>query len=125
MFVQRVKQAMEEKGISQADLVKLTGISKGSISQYLSGKNIPRQKKLNAIANALNVTPEWLTESENKKITVQQAAELMGLDVQSVRVGMQVGALPIGSVWKAEGKRKYTYYISPKKFTEYTGIKLT
>lgn len=89
MFVQRVKQAMSEQGISQSELVKLTGISRSGISQYLSGKNIPRQKALTAIADALNVSPEWLVEGDNKKITVQQAAELMGLDVQSVRIGIQ------------------------------------
>lgn len=123
MFVQRVKQAMEEKGISQADLVRLTGLSKSSISQYLSGKNIPRQKALTAIADALSVTPEWLTKSENKKITVQQAAELMHLTPQHIRIGLQKGLIPIGHAVKMNGNR-YSYYISPKKFTEYTGIKL-
>lgn len=124
MLVLKLKQAMEEKGISQADLVRLTGISKGSISQYLSGKNIPRQKKLNAIANALNVSPEWLTEGDCKKITIQQAAELMGKSQQFIRVGLQQKILPFGAAIQISGK-KYTYYISPKKFTEHTGIKLT
>ncbi len=39
MFVQRVKQAMSEQGISQSELVKLTGISRSGISQYFSDKN--------------------------------------------------------------------------------------
>ena len=46
MFVQRVKQAMSEQNISQAELVKLTGISKGSISQYLSGRMCRVKRKL-------------------------------------------------------------------------------
>lgn len=124
MFLLRLRQVMKEKGISQADLVRLTGISRSGISQYLSGKNIPRQEKLNAIAYALNVSPEWLVESDNKKITVQHAADLMGIDVQSLRIAMQQNALPIGAVWKSKGGKNYTYYISPKKFTEYTGIKV-
>ncbi len=123
MFLQRVKQAMTEQGISQSELVKLTGISRSGISQYLSGKNIPRQKALTAIANALNVTPEWLVEGDHKKITVQQAAELMGTSPQHIRVGLQKGVIPIGHALKINGNR-YSYYISPKKFTEYTGIKL-
>lgn len=123
MFVQRVKQAMTEQGISQSELVKLTGISRSGISQYLSGKNIPRQKALTAIANALNVTSEWLTEGSDKKMTVKQAAELMGVSPQFIRVALQQKELPFGAAVKV-GKERYTYYISPKKFTEYTGIKL-
>lgn len=125
MFVQRVKQAMSEQNISQAELVKLTGISKGSISQYLSGRNVPRQKKIIAIANALNVSLEWLVEGDCQKITVKQAAELMGKSQQFIRVGLQQNALPIGTAIKIGNSSKYTYYISPKKFMEYTGIKLT
>ncbi len=123
MFVQRLKQAMTEKGISQSELVKLTGISRSGISQYLSGKNIPRKKALNIIAKALNVTPEWLIEGGSKKITVQQAADLMGVSPQFIRVALQQKELPFGAAVKV-GKERYTYYISPKKFTEYTGIKL-
>lgn len=123
MFVQRVKQVMTEQGISQSELVKLTGISRSGISQYLSGKNIPRQKALTAIANALNVTSEWLTEGSDKKMTVKQAAELMGVSPQFIRVALQQKELPFGAAVKV-GKERYTYYISPKKFTEYTGIKL-
>ena len=123
MFVQRVKQVMTEQGISQSELVKLTGISRSGISQYLSGKNIPRQKALTAIANALNVTSEWLTEGSDKKMTVKQAADLMGVSPQFIRVALQQKELPFGAAVKV-GKERYTYYISPKKFTEYTGIKL-
>ena len=124
MFVQRVKQAMSEQGISQSELVKLTGISRSGISQYLSGKNIPRKKALTSIANALNVTPEWLTANESKKITVQQAAELMGMDAQTLRIGLQENAFPFGTAWKSPNAKNFTYVIYPKKFTEYTGIKL-
>lgn len=114
---------MKEKGISQADLVRLTGISRSGISQYLSGKNIPRQEKLNAIAYALNVSPEWLVESDNKKITVQFIADLMNTTPQTVRIGLQLGELPFGVAYKVGGKR-YTYLFYPEKIKEYFGIKL-
>ncbi len=59
----------------------------------------------------------------NRKITVQQAADLMGVSPQFIRVALQQKELPFGAAVKV-GKERYTYYISPKKFTEYTGIKL-
>lgn len=123
MFVQRVKQAMNEQGISQSELVKITGISRSGISQYLSGKNIPRKKALTAIANALNVSPEWLVESDNKKITVQFIADLMNTTPQTVRICLQQGEFPFGVAVKVGGKR-YTYLFYPEKVKEYFGIKL-
>lgn len=113
---------MNEKGISQAELSRLTGLQRSSISQYLSGRNTPRQKALDAIAGALGVTAADLSSGE-KKITVKTAAELMGVSEQFVRVAMQQKQLPIGTAVKLTGS-KYTYYISPKLFTEYTGIKI-
>lgn len=124
MFIQRAKQTMSEKGITQAELVRMTGLSKSGVSQYLSGKSKPSDRAIIKIAEALGVTADYLTEGDTPRLTVQQAAELMGLDVQSVRVGIQKGALPIGSAWKADGSNKYTYYVSPKLFTEFTGIRI-
>jgi len=54
-------------------------------------------------------------------ITVKEAALLMSVGPQFVRVGIQQGVLPFGSAVKINGDR-YTYYISPTKFAEYVGI---
>lgn len=56
-------------------------------------------------------------------ITVKEAAKLMGVSPQFVRVQMQRNLLPIGCV-KKNPQGKCRYYISPKLFEEYTGIKL-
>lgn len=56
-----------------------------------------------------------------KKLSVKETAELMGVSCQYVRVGIQKGILPFGYAVKIGGNR-YTYYISPEKFREHTGI---
>lgn len=56
----RLKKAMELRGITQAELVKRTGIGKSSISTYLSGEYIPKQKNTYKLAKALNVNEAWL-----------------------------------------------------------------
>lgn len=122
MFIDNVTQLMNEKGISQAELSRRTGLPRSSISQYLSGRNKPRDKALEAIAGALGVKTEALTAGDTK-LTVKIAADLMGVSEQFVRVAMQQKQLPIGTAVKLTGS-KYTYYISPKLFTEYTGIKV-
>ncbi len=56
-------------------------------------------------------------------LPVKDAARLMGVCQQFVRVGLQRGILPFGYAIQISGK-KYTYYISPEKFTEHTGIQI-
>lgn len=43
-FAERLKHAMNEAHMSQSELSSKTGITKASISQYLSGKNQPREQ---------------------------------------------------------------------------------
>ena len=57
---QRIKEALLIRGMKQQDLVRLTGIGKSGISQYISGKFVPRQNATYAIAKALNVSEAWL-----------------------------------------------------------------
>ena len=56
----RLRDAMCHTGKTQADLVRDTGISKGTLSRYLSGKFEPKQIAINKLAIALNVAEMWL-----------------------------------------------------------------
>lgn len=58
---QRLKYAVELRGVSQAELSRATKIDKGSISLYISGKYPPKSDKLYKLAMALNVDPVWLS----------------------------------------------------------------
>ena len=57
---ERMKLALELRGMKQADLVKRTGIGKSSISTYLTGEYEPKQKNIYKIAQALQVSEAWL-----------------------------------------------------------------
>ena len=56
-----------------------------------------------------------------KNLSVEVAARYMGVNPQFVRVGLQKGLLNFGTAVQIGGGR-YTYYISPVKFCEFTGI---
>lgn len=56
----RLRTALEMRGMKQAELVELTGIGKSSISTYLRGSYIPKQKNIYKMAKALNVNAAWL-----------------------------------------------------------------
>ena len=56
----RIKEAMDILDMKPTDLVRITGIPKGTMSQYLSGKYEPSQPRTELIAKALNVDEAWL-----------------------------------------------------------------
>lgn len=56
----RIKEGMAIRDLKQSDLVERTGISKGALSSYISGKYVPKQNNIYKIAKALNVNEAWL-----------------------------------------------------------------
>lgn len=84
---QRLKEAMEKKGLRQVDVIERakpyfekynSKLSKQDLSQYISGKVEPGQRKLSILAAALGVNEAWL----------------MGLDVPDAPYEKEKSALP-------------------------------
>lgn len=69
-FYERLKAALTEKGVTQTELSKRTGIDKATISHYVSGSYKAKSENLYLIARALDVSEPWL----------------MGLDVPMKRI---------------------------------------
>lgn len=49
-FASRLKQAMNERNVSQVELAAQIGKGKSSVSQYISGKNVPKEDVQKQIA---------------------------------------------------------------------------
>lgn len=65
----RLKEVMEERALRQSDLIAMckplcekygVKIGRSDLSQYLSGKYVPRRNKLHVLSLALGVNPGWL-----------------------------------------------------------------
>ena len=56
----RLKQALDLRGMRAVDLVDKTGIPKGTISYYLSGQSKPKSDRIYLLAQALDVSEAWL-----------------------------------------------------------------
>lgn len=56
----RIKEALEIRGITQSELAEKAKIDKGQLSLYISGKYKPRQRNIDALSTALNVSEAWL-----------------------------------------------------------------
>lgn len=57
---QRLNEAFSASGLTQTELCNRTGINKGAMSCYLSGQYFPKQRSLEALADALNVSIPYL-----------------------------------------------------------------
>lgn len=56
----RLRYAMDARGLRAVDIVERAGIPKGTISYYLNGKTEPKADRLYVLAKVLNVNEAWL-----------------------------------------------------------------
>ena len=128
----------EAKGVKDSDVVKATGITKSTFSDWKSGRSKPKNEKLQKIADYFGVTVDYLmtgeTPSDKKEVTLtprderdiekildQTKEQLLSQEglmfdgkpatpeaVDSILSAMQVGM----ELAKKKNKEKYT----PKKY---------
>ena len=121
-FASGLKRAMKEAEISQTELAIAIGKGKSSISQYLSGKNIPRGGIQEKIAEALNCTVEELNSeklinqrSKPGNVSVEEAAKALGKSAQFIRLALQRGVVPFGFAVSLQ----YIYDLSKEGFISF------
>lgn len=91
----RLKTIMNERNLKQIDILKLTEpfcheydikMNKSDLSQYVSGKVEPNQKKLFILGKALNVSEAWLmgydvSRERKNEGTTKNALDLHVLEI--------------------------------------------
>lgn len=132
MFSERLKQAMQDLHLNQVQACGLTGKSKGSISQYLSGKQVPSEDVQRSIATALGLASDYFakpdkavvalpkTELRNKvieRLDVREAAKIMRMNANTIREGLQQGRFPWGYAIQTSENR-WVYFINAKRFAK-------
>lgn len=135
-FSEKLKQAMQELHLNQRQVCGMTGKSKGSVSQYLSGKQIPSEDVQRDIAVSLGIDPDYFTREDPtvvvmpkealadgkiKKLLPEDVAVLMGLGKETVRLGLQQGVFPWGYAIKTS-EHRWSYFINAKRFAEIEGV---
>lgn len=76
----RLNEAMRLRQTTVSELAKKSGLSKSSVSRYLSGENIPRSIAIGKLANALNVSPTWIL---GYKVTID-GKEIVEIDTDKL-----------------------------------------
>lgn len=140
MFKDRLKQAMQDLGLNQVQVCAMIGKSKASVSQYLSGKQVPSEDVQATIAMSLGLTKGYFTKVEEippikavepvarrtgsiKRLTVEQAAKLLGVDNMTVSKGLRQGVFPWGYGIKTTDK-SWTYIINAESFARIEGVQI-
>jgi len=59
-FIERLKELRIEKGISQAQLAKDTGLSQSAIAYWETGQRIPNAQAVIILAKYFNVSTDYL-----------------------------------------------------------------
>jgi transcriptional regulator with XRE-family HTH domain len=59
-FAERLREAIDKRDVSMAEVARQTNISTAAISRYLRGDYEPKQDKMYALAKYLMVNPAWL-----------------------------------------------------------------
>ena len=81
----RLKEAMLIANKTQADLVRETGLSKSTLSRYLSGNFEPKQNAVAKLASSLNVSEMWLWGYDVPKESKKEAATQKDSDMSEAR----------------------------------------
>lgn len=138
-FNEKLKKAMQELGITQKQLVGITGIHKSSISQYLAGNTIPTEERQKDMALSLGLAPDYFAEKRVKackklkktisancgveRLSVVDAAKLLGINHDTVRKGLQQGVFPWGYAIQTRENR-WVYFVNAARFAEIEKIKI-
>ena len=73
-FSKRLKELRLAHGETQRDLANAIEVGRTTISEYESGKIVPKQEGLLRIANHFNVSVDYLTGVSNERATRKQNA---------------------------------------------------
>lgn len=134
-FNEKLKKAMQDLGISQAQLVGMTGIGKSSISQYFSGKNTPTAERQKHIAVSLSLAPDYFEQDEPvvklaktnsgviAELRPKDAAKLMRMNHKTVEQGLKQGVFPWGYAIQTS-ENHHRYFINARRFAEIEGIEV-
>ena len=93
-FSQRLREALDARGMKQVELAEKSQISKSSISRYLKGDWEGKQSAVYALAKALGVTEAWLVGYD---VPMEESSNVLPADAEPYK---PTGICPFWGVWR-------------------------
>lgn len=75
----RLRNVFEKSGLTQTEVCEKTGINKGALSSYLSGRYFPKQKTIDKLSKVFNVSINYLMGFEPEHSQRVDAPDLAGI----------------------------------------------
>lgn len=123
-FAEKMAKAMKAQGLCQKDISDRTGISKTCISGYMHGAGNPAPERRRQIAEALGLSADYFEDQQDPesipKMTVEEAARIMGVSPPTVRSGLKDRVFPWGYAIETESGA-WVYWINRNKFFKMEG----
>jgi len=84
LISERIYKYLDEKGMSQLEFAKKTGISQSTVSDWRRKKTNPSADKIMIICEVLDITPyELLLDTENEKLKEYKHPDFVVINKQS------------------------------------------
>lgn len=97
----RLRNVFEKSGLTQTEVCEKTGINKGALSSYLSGRYFPKQKTIDKLSKVFNVSINYLMGFEPEHSQKGDSSDLTGVTNISFPASR---AIPIlGDICAGEG----------------------
>nr|DAJ30509.1 MAG TPA: Repressor protein CI [Caudoviricetes sp.] len=97
----RLRNVFEKSGLTQTEVCEKTGINKGALSSYLSGRYFPKQKTIDKLSKVFNVSINYLMGFEPEPTQRVDAPDLAGITNLSFPAAKPIPIL--GDICAGEG----------------------
>src|SRR5918997_3807263 len=87
-----LRQRLDERGMTSAALARELGVSKNTVTNWTKGKHRPQRKHVEAMAVALDTSPEALLSGPEDRATEPEAQAVGGEETPSAEAPAQSNA---------------------------------
>lgn len=97
MYYENFKKLCESKGVKPADVSKATGIATATLSSWKNGNYVPKQDKLQLVADYFNVSIDYLLTGKENEFTIEMAktdVDLTNMDLRLKTYALKLAELP-------------------------------
>lgn len=84
IFSENLLYYMKRNGDKQVDIANLLGITRGTVSQYCSGKAIPRIKKIDILAKHFGIDRSDLLDKQKTKLDIFSDPRILPIEKKKI-----------------------------------------
>lgn len=105
-FGNRLREAREKKGLSQAELAQKSGFQPSAVSHFESGRRSPSFDNLRKLADALSVTIDFLLGREPEPHSSGPAVQKLFRDFEKLSADDQETVASFAEMLAAKNRQK-------------------